>query len=115
MQPMSPATPDEAEPTEEAPAAEAQESGGYTSCLHRKPDGTYEVYQMQEPPEAEGGAGPMPMGEGEMPAAEPERQTADDLEGALKLLVRLDKQNPKDQSYAGQMSAGFQGEHREPY
>jgi len=116
MQPSTQTPGDEAEPTEEAPAAEAQESDGYTICLECKPDGTFEVYKEPEPDDA----GPMPMGAGEagMPPAsseQPESQSADSLEDALKLIVRLHKQNPMDQSYAGQMSAGFQGEHRTPY
>ena len=124
MQPSTQTPGDEAEPTEEAPAAEAQESDGYTICLKCKADGSFEVYKETEHDDAS----PMPMGAGEsgMPTPSPamggggeapaeQPETADNLEDALKLIVRLHKQNPMDQSYAGQMSAGFAGENRTPY
>ncbi len=121
MQPMSPATPDEPELTEEAPAAEAHESGDYTICVTCKADGSFEVYKETEHEEADtampNASMPM-MGEGEpMPGStsQPETFQANSLEDALKHVIRIHKQNPMDQSYAGQMSAGFQGEHREPY
>lgn len=107
---------DELAPTQAPPAADAQEPGGYTICIDCKPDGSFEVYKDEAHDAQETMPGPAGAGEG-MPtqANEPERQRVDSLEDALKQVIRIQRQNPMDQSYSGQMSAGFQGENRTPY
>jgi hypothetical protein len=111
--PMATPATDEPEPTEEPPAGEASESGGYTICVTCKPDGSFEVYKEDAEEEASEPAGQAEAME--PPAGEPARQSVDSLEEALKQVIRIHKQNPMDQSYSGQMSAGFQGENTTPY
>lgn len=120
MPPRMNAATDEAEPTEEAPAAEAQEPGGYTICIDVKPDNTFEVYK-EAPEPAEATTGSPDQGDTGAPTPEPteppseDRQSFDSLDEALKQVIRLHRQNPMDQSYGAQVSAGFQGEHQTPY
>jgi hypothetical protein len=67
-------------------------------CVDRLADGTFSVY-VDSGAEVDGEA----------------HQTAEDLEGALQIVMDLVEQHPDDQSPQAQFSAGFKGENREPY
>jgi hypothetical protein len=106
-------------PDQAPPADDIQkESGGYTICIACQPDGSFEVYKedaQDEATEPVGGMAGAPMAGASAEAGQPERERVDSLEEALKQVIRIHRQNPMDQSYSAQVSAGFQGEHQTPY
>lgn len=97
-----------------------EEMGGeptLTICVERMPSGQFRVYKEPDQMATDGG---LPMkGAGEPDSDEAQGgeavQTADDLEGALKLVMDLVDQNPDEQSPGAQFSAGFQSEKADGY
>ncbi len=104
-------TPEEVPPEEDSPKA-----GGYVICIACKPDGSYDVYKDEPESAAEPASEEAGEPGGNAPSmGQPETHTVDSLEEALKQVIRIHKQNPMDDSYSSQMSAGFHGESTTPY
>jgi hypothetical protein len=88
-----------------------------TICIERLASGQFRVYKE---PEAMATADGLPSsGAGEPDGDEAQGGeavlTADDLEGALRLVMDLVDQHPDEQSPGAQFSAGFQSEKAEGY
>lgn len=89
-------------PTPEPPAAESE--GGDVICVRRLPDGRYSVYRESDGQEE---AGEMP-GAGSGDEAGEDGEPLDNLEQALKMVVKLDRERPVGENPAKGFASGYQ-------
>jgi len=102
-----------APPPPPAPPAEPQGDGSYEICLKVMPDGTFQVYKESEADESsepsEPGGEDLMSGGDEM-AEGGKGETFDNIEDALRGVVKLYRSNPVSGGPMDQMKAGYGAE-----
>lgn len=92
-------------PAPEPPAAESE--GGDVICVRRLPDGRYSVYRESDGQEEAGETGEMP-GAGSGEGAGEDGEPLENLEQALKMVVKLDRERPVGENPAKGFASGYQ-------